>query len=331
MERAKRLALRSLPVLAACAGLGSLLLFVSPASVASALAHADTGMLVPVALLMLAFYALQGFRWHLLLRTIGVENRVSETQLTNMAGQALTAVLPLGDLGRALMVSRSSRVSFGAAAATVTVQELCFTSLVVLLAAPGVARLPGGYVWMTALLAAVAATVAVLTVQRLFTPLHRGIARTPVLRRFTSDIEALQGEVRRLLARPGVLAGAVFDLGRAILAAATLLVVLHAFHVETLGWWDAALVFAASCVGGALSMLPGGIGANEASVVGVLVLLGVNPAAAAGAAIVQRLSLTLIPTVAGSLAYLVLRHRRSAALATVEPMVRFDTRAPQAA
>lgn len=56
-------------------------------------------------------------------------------------------------------------------------------------------------------------------------------------------------------------------------------------------------------------MLPGGVGANEASVVGILVLLGVNPAAAAAAAVVQRLSLTLVPTAGGGLAYLALRRR----------------------
>jgi uncharacterized protein (TIRG00374 family) len=64
-----------------------------------------------------------------------------------------------------------------------------------------------------------------------------------------------------------------------------------------------------SSVGGALSLLPGGIGANEASVVGVLVVLGVSPPAAAAVALLQRLSLTVVPTMGGAIAYLALRRR----------------------
>ena len=98
-----------------------------------------------------------------------------------------------------------------------------------------------------------------------------------------------------------------------IAATASLLLVLRGLHIASLGWWDVALVLAVSSVGGALSLLPGGIGANEASVVGVLVVLGVSPPAAAAVALVQRLSLTVVPAVGGALAYLALRrrHRRT--------------------
>ena len=125
------------------------------------------------------------------------------------------------------------------------------------------------------------------------------------------ELETLQREVCRLLRRSDVLAGAVLDLGRVICATVALLLILRGLHVDFLGWWDVALVLAASFVGGALSLLPGGIGANEASVVGVLVVLGVNPAAAAAAAIVQRLTLTLVPAAGGAIAYLVLRRRQT--------------------
>ncbi len=94
-----------------------------------------------------------------------------------------------------------------------------------------------------------------------------------------------------------------------LVATASLLFVLRGLHVVALGWWDVALVLAVSSVGGALSLLPGGIGANEASVVGVLVVFGVNPAAAAAIALIQRLSLTVVPTVGGAMAYLALRRR----------------------
>ena len=302
-----------LPVAAAVSGVGGLLLVANPQSVAVAFGHFDPWVVLPVVLLVLVFYALQGLRWHLLLRHVGVRTTLSDSQLVNLAGQAVTAVLPLGDLTRALMVSRSSGVQFGRTAATVTVQELTFTLLVVATAAPGLSRLPAGLLWMAAVITGIVAVIAILTVPRLFGGVRRVVGATPGLCRSLRDIDALQRETCSLLRRPEVIAGSALDLGRVITATAALMLVLHGLHIDTLGWWDVSLVLAASFVGGALSMLPGGVGANEASVVGILVILGVNPAAAAAAAIVQRLSLTLVPAGGGAVAYLVLRRRRRAA------------------
>jgi len=308
---ATRLMSRLLPLVAGLCGIAGLLVFVNPRSVATAFGRFDAWTLLPALLLVLVFYLLQGLRWHLLLRNVGARGRITDNQLINLAGQALTAVLPLGDLTRAVLATRSSGVEFGATAATVTIQELTFTLLVVAAAAPGLAHLPNGVVWMLAVTVGIIAIVALLTVPRLFDVARRSAAATPGVRRFIRDIEVLHVEVRRLLGRRDVLAGAVLDLGRVFCANAALLLILRGLHIESLAWWDVALVLAASFVGGALSLLPGGIGANEASVVGILVMLGVNPAAAAAAAILQRVSLTLVPTVGGSLAYLVLRRRRT--------------------
>jgi uncharacterized protein (TIRG00374 family) len=315
--RATVLAKRVLPVLAGFGGVAGLVLVVNPRSVAAALTGFDVWALLPVLALAAVFYLLQGLRWHFLLRGVGVAGSVSEHQLINLAGQTMTAVMPLGDLTRALLASKRSGVAFGATAATVTIQELTFSLLVVVAAAPGLVRLPGGYLWMVAVLVGIAAVIAILTVPRLFQATRRTAAATPGLRRFSADIETLHHEACRLLRRPDVLAGSLLDLGRVMVATASLLFVLRGLHIASLGWWDVALVFAVSSVGGALSLLPGGVGANEASVVGVLLALGVSPAAAAAVALVQRLSLTALPTVGGALAYLALR-RRSAELRGVK-------------
>jgi uncharacterized protein (TIRG00374 family) len=309
--RAKQVAARVLPVVAGFGSLAALLAVVNPRSVATALGSFDGWTLLPVLLLAVVFSFLQGLRWHFLLRAVGVAGRVIDHQLINLAGQTMSAVVPLGDLTRALLASRTSDVEFGATAATVTIQELTFSLLVVAAAAPGLAALHVGVMWMLAVAVGMIAIIAVLTVPRLFEGARRLSAATPGLRRFTADIEALHREVRRLLGRADVLAGSVLDLGRVIAATASLLLVLRGLHITSLGWWDVALVLAVSSVGGALSLLPGGIGANEASVVGVLVVLGVSAPTAAAVAILQRLSLTVVPTVGGALAYVALRRRRT--------------------
>ncbi len=303
---------RAAPVALGLAGIGGLAMVVDPRAMAAALGHFDTWTLVPMVVLILTFYLLQGLRWHLLLRAVGARASATDHELMNLAGQALTAVLPLGDLTRALLASRASGVAFGATAATVTVQELTFTLLLVGAAGPGLAHLPGGFACLLVVVAGIAAVVAILTVPSLSAFTLRCVASTPGLRRFASDVDTMGREVGHLLRRPGVVAGAALDLARVVCATGAFLLALRGLHVDSIGWWDASLVLAASFVGGALSLLPGGAGANEAGVAGMLVLLGVHPAAAAAAALVQRMSLTLVPAAGGAMAYVALRRRGSA-------------------
>ena len=155
------------------------------------------------------------------------------------------------------------------------------------------------------------ALIALLTVARLFRPVLRVVRSTPLVRRCAGEIGSLQWHTSRLLRRPDVLVGATLDLGRVIAATAALFVLLRGLHVVSLGWWDVALVLAASFVGGALSMLPGGVGANEATVVGTLIVLRVHPGVAAAAVMLQRLTLFVVPTLGGAAAYLALRRRRT--------------------
>jgi uncharacterized protein (TIRG00374 family) len=76
-----------------------------------------------------------------------------------------------------------------------------------------------------------------------------------------------------------------------------------------LSWQNAALVFAVSNVAGLLSLIPGGIGAYEGSIIGLLVGFGINPGVAAAIAVVQRLADKGIATAVGFTSYYVARRR----------------------
>ncbi|HXZ99454.1 MAG TPA: lysylphosphatidylglycerol synthase transmembrane domain-containing protein [Candidatus Binatia bacterium] len=315
----RRLASRGLPLVAAVAGLAALVKVIDPQAVVASLGRLDPWILAPIAGLIVGASLLQGLRWHLLLRRVGARAGLVDSELTNLSAQAVSAVVPFGDLTRAVMASRATGISLGRVAATVTLQELTFSLLVVLGAAPAIARLPGGPVLMAGLVLAIAGIVALLTVPALFALVRHPLRAIPGARRLVDELDSLRDQVGRLLVDPRALAGAGLDAARVLLTNAALILVLRGFQIDSVGWWQAALVLAVSFVGGALSMLPGGIGANEASVVGVLVLLGINPAAAAAAALVFRLMLTLVPAACGAGAYAVLRRRHS--LRRVQPRV----------
>ncbi|HAW11916.1 MAG: lysylphosphatidylglycerol synthase transmembrane domain-containing protein [Candidatus Dormibacteria bacterium] len=299
---------RLVPLVVGLATVLGLLMVVQPSRVLVALRGTDLRLVGAAALVTVAFYTVQGVRWHLLLRAAGVRLRLHESVLINLAGQTVTAVLPLGDLTRALFASEATGAPFGAAAAAVTVQELTFTSLLVLSATPALMGIPGGWLITTVVLGGVAGTLLILLVPAIYRPIRALLGVIPVVRQAAVQVDTLRRESVVLLTRPVAMASGVIDLARVALAAGALQLLLHAMNIQR-GWWLAVLVVAVAYVGGALSFLPGGIGANEASVIGVLIGFGVPVGQAAAVALLERLLLTGVPSVVGLLAYAAI-HRR---------------------
>jgi uncharacterized protein (TIRG00374 family) len=154
-----------------------------------------------------------------------------------------------------------------------------------------------------------AAVVVILTVSPVFCLVHRLIARIPLLNRLLPAIDELQHETAQLLHRPETIVWSVLDLARAAAAVAAFWLVVRGLQPGALDWWQAAFALALSSIGGAISLLPGGVGANEASVAGLLIVLGVPGGAAGAAALLQRLLMTGVALGLGLSAYLVVRRR----------------------
>ncbi len=299
---------RLVPLMVGMATLVGLFMVIQPSAVLGALRGVDLRLLGAAMLVTAAYFVVQGVRWHFLLRVAGVRMRLHEFTLINLAGQTVTVVLPLGDLTRALFASEATGASFGATAATVTVQELTFTTLLVLSATPALLGVPGGWLLTALVLGGIAAILLVLVVPGFYAAVRGLVGRLPLVRRGVEQIDTLREQTVALLTRPAAMLSGVLDLGRVALAALTMLLILRAMNVQ-LGWWQAVLTVAVAYLGGALSFLPGGIGANEATVFGVLAGLGVPHGAAIAAALLERIALTGVPAALGLLAYVAV-HRR---------------------
>src|ERR1022692_2390338 len=292
--------------LAATAGV---VLFLNPSHVASALAGFHLALIAPILALSVLTYVLQGFRWHFLLKAVGTHLRLRDTMLLNMAGQTISAILPLGDLTRAAFASDAAGTDFGVVAATVTVQELSYTLLLILSALPAILALGYGLAAAVPVALGIAAIVAVLTISPLFCLMHDLIARIPFLNRLLPAIDELQRETAALLRRVSTLALSILDAARVVVAVTALWLVLEGLAPGHIGWWQAAFVLALSTVGGAVSLIPGGIGANEASVAALLVFLGVDYGAAGAAAVIQRPLATGLSLALGASAYAAIHKR----------------------
>ena len=300
---------RLLPVAIALAALTGLVLVVNPRSLAGALSRFNPVVAPLVVLVTASWFVLQGVRWHQLLRIAGSGLRMGDSVLLSVAGQTITALLPLGDLTRAVFATEAAGLEVGAAAATVTVQELTFTLFLLLLATPGMIALHVGTGIVAAVIVGVLAIFAILTVPPLFAAVRGAAALLPLPRRVLAQVDELQRETVGLLRRPDTAGWSLLDLARAAVGATILWLIVQGLDPGGVGWWKAAFVVAVAYVGGALSFLPGGTGANDASVVGLLVLLGLDGGTAGAAALLQRVTFTGLAVGLGVSAYLIARRR----------------------
>jgi glycosyltransferase 2 family protein len=301
--------MRRLAPLVGVAAIAGLVLLLGPAQVWRALSQFDMRLLPAIAALYVVIYALQGTRWHFLLREAGVRLGLGDSLLINAAGQTITALVPLGDLTRAAFASEAGGRDFGSVAATVTVQELAYTLFLILLALPELLALRLGLGVFVVTLIGMVAIVVILTVSPVFCLVHRLIARLPLLNRLLPAIDELQQETAELLHRPETLLWSVLDLARALASVAVFWLVVQGVEPWRLDLSAAAFALALSSIGGAISLLPGGVGANEASTAGLLILLGVSAGAAGAAALIQRLLMTGMALLLGLGAYMVIHDR----------------------
>jgi glycosyltransferase 2 family protein len=291
------------------AAIGAVIFVVNPASVARSITGFRLELIPAILALTILFYVLQGVRWHFLLADAGARLKVRETVVLNAAGQAITAIIPLGDLTRALFAAEASGCDFGTVAATVTVQELTYTLLLVIFALPTLLVFHLGVAAVVVTVAGIAGIVVILTVSPVFCAIHDVMARVPLLRRVLPAVDELQEEASELLHRPDALAWSVLDLARVAVAVTSFWLIVVGLAPGSISWWQAAFVLALSVIGGAVSLLPGGVGANEASVVGLLLVLGVSGGTGAAAAVIQRGITTGMSLALGFGAYAIARRR----------------------
>ena len=150
-----------------------------------------------VVVLAVGFYLVQGVRWWTLNRALGIKFPLRDTVFLTETGQA-TALLPLGELTRALLLSKAAAVHLGSVVASETVQELLFVFMLFALALPKALSLHLIAIAVIVPMLFVVAIVAILTVERLYARVRRIIGRVPMLQRLRPAIDELHRDTRVL-------------------------------------------------------------------------------------------------------------------------------------
>ena len=296
----------SLPYLLGVAVIIALLLAVNPSRFAFAASRFNPVYAPVVAALSLSYYLLQGIRWQPLLRAVGVRLRLRDTLLLNFAGQA-AGLLPAGELARAVLVSEVAKVEVGKVTATITVQELIYTVLLIAAATPGAFQRTIAAVGVSVALVVILAVTAILTLHQLFEKIAAGVEKVPLLRRFVPDLMQLQQQTAKLLRRWDTLYWSPLSALQVAVTITMFWLVIQALDPGRVSWATAAFAYAVAGLAGALSLGPGGLGGFEAAGVFMLIVVGVPFQIAVAATVLQRVADKGLATVYGGIAYMYAR------------------------
>jgi glycosyltransferase 2 family protein len=274
-------------------GLGALVvlglaLTAHPRDLARSLRGFDLRLLIPVLSLSLVNYVLRFVRWEVYLSRLEVRLARSRSLAVFLVG-FLLSVTPgkAGELGKAWLVRELGGGPALRVVPAVLGERLTDVLGVLLLIALGSLPFPGGPWIAAAGLAVVAAAIAVLTWQRLAARLFSWLRRLPVLGPRVPHLEEIYASLRSLLS-PGL-----------VLLALALSVA--AWGAEGLGFFlvvreyapGAGLLlsifnYTGSTFLGALSMLPGGLGAAEGALAALLHSQGLDTADAGSVTLLIR-------------------------------------------
>ncbi|HSP64810.1 MAG TPA: lysylphosphatidylglycerol synthase transmembrane domain-containing protein [Candidatus Deferrimicrobium sp.] len=281
---------RRIPLVLALAVIGSLIVASNPSQVGTAIERFHISDIPIIVGLSVGYYILQGVRWWTLLRIVTTKPPLGETVLMTLTGQA-TALLPLGELTRAILLARVRDIAVGSAVAAVTVQELLYSALLISAALPGSSRYYFARAGVAAALGGTVLVVVLLTVRPVYQLLRRGVARLPVLQRMMGSIDRLQSDTVILFENWRTYVWLWISAVQAVMAISLFYFVVNAIAPGRLDWVTAAFIYSISNVASAITLSPGSLGAFEATTAGLLVATGGLPfGVATAAAVVHRLA-----------------------------------------
>jgi uncharacterized protein (TIRG00374 family) len=307
-RRTRRRWLAYLPLLFALGAIAALLIYADPHKIGVAFERFNLEYVPIVVVLAVGFYIVQGVRWWTLNRALGIQFPLRDTVFLTETGQA-TALLPLGELTRALLLSKAAGVHLGAVVATETVQELLFVFMLFVLALPKAIGLHYVAIAVVVPMVFVIAIVAVLTVEGLYARVRRIVEKVPLLRRVRPAVDELHRDTRVLFRHPDTYKWLPLSVAQAVMAVTLLWTIAQAVAPGKLSWASAGFVYAVTQGAAWLSFSPGGLGAVEASTAGLLVALGISFDIATAISVMQRLADKGLNTVIGWICYLFARRR----------------------
>ena len=308
-----------LPIVLAAAAYLALLIYGRFGDLGEAFARFRLSFLVPILALALLNYGLRFVRWQYYLQRCAATVPLRTSAAIFFSGFAMT-VTParVGELLKCVMLRDEARVPLAASVPVVIAERVTDLVAICVLIALGTLR----YSIARGAFLVAAAIVLALVIALAWSPWIADLAGRFLARRLArrGGDEAGSSAARAETMRRATDTLAVLLRGRALLVGVALgtlawfaecvamYLVLGGLGSWTLSLLAATFVYALSTLAGALSLLPGGLGATELGMTALLAAFGVGRETAVAAVVIVRLATLWFATGLGVAVYLV--HRR---------------------
>ncbi|WP_134703721.1 lysylphosphatidylglycerol synthase transmembrane domain-containing protein [Ammoniphilus sp. YIM 78166] len=235
-----------------------------------------------------AAYLFRFFKWELYLRALRIRIPLKDSAIVFVSGMSMS-ITPgkAGEVLKSFLLKRRHEVDVARSAPIVLAERATDLMAMLLLASIGISRFPyGGY-----LLAGTAVFLLGIILIIQSKPLTLGILhrlkKLPRLERGIEKVEIFYESSFLLFQWKLVISATLVSLISWFLECVSLFWIFQGLTIP-LPLLDAIFSFSFSSIAGAISMLPGGLGAAETSMVGILMTLGTERTEAVAATLLAR-------------------------------------------
>jgi uncharacterized membrane protein YbhN (UPF0104 family) len=288
------------------AAAGLVVVAVQPAMLARALGRASLPLIGCAALASLLYTVLQGVRWQPLLRDAGVHVSALRTVVLTVAGRA-TCLLPCGELTRAVLLCQAQRVEPGTVVGSLTVQELLYMGVLIAVAVPGSLAMHVSAIGVGTVVAGFCGVLLILASDGVYGAVRCLLTRHRLTSGLALHVDDLQHSASTLLRSPRTLTWMPLTALSAATAITMFWLAAQAVAPGAIGWRQCAFVYTVSHMAGAASLIPGGIGAFDVSVVALLSAMGIAPGEASAVAIIAHAADKAVSTAVGATTFAIAR------------------------
>ena len=248
-------------------------------------------ILLPVILsLVFTGYLLRASRWHYYLKRINVSVSRRESYLIFLAGQSM-AITPgkIGELIKPYLLEKRKGTRVDATIPVVFIERLTDLIGMILLATLGLMSIRYGLTPLFITVILVVTTIFILQYKPFCLKMIKKMEKIPKLGKYAENFETAYDTTYSLLNPKPLGLATLISFCAWGLECICMYLVFAGLGVEV-GFFEAVFIFAFSSIIGALTMLPGGLGTAEGSMVGLTVMLGVDISQATAATLIIRFS-----------------------------------------
>lgn len=278
--------------------------------VANAAQEFEWVYVVPVVGLVLGNYLVRSERWHRYLNKVQLGLPRGKSYWLFLSGLSMSITpVKAGEAVKAVLLKLEKGAPIERGVAVVFAERMSDMTGMILLIGIGSLAIAYGLLSFGLVIVIVGAILLVLASESVSARIVGWLSARKSLARFGKMLEGALKDARQLLMGKNLVEGTVFGAVAWAAECVAFYLILQGCSID-ITLLEAVFIYAFSSVIGAISMLPGGMGTTEATMVGLLVLLDVGASTASFAVILTRVC-TLWFAVAVGVAFLLAYTGRS--------------------